>query len=255
MVEVVAPERLLRAACAAAGSIASRAADVAPEVRSSACCAPSRPPSARPWTKTAAFMAPARGRRRRRRRRCRSSSSSRSSTPQVKAPCVPPPCRARFSRLRRFDRLRQRPGRAVRRRRLGKAPGSQSPVVPQASRRGLVGPPPSLHQCASQPPSMEIAAPLTPPLPGPHRYSAMRADLLDLDQRLEGWCSSSKSVSATSSETLCALASGRDLRLDQRRAHEAGADGVAGDRRARRSPAPPSWSARPRRAWPRHRPT
>src|SRR3712207_4582405 len=27
----------------------------------------------------------------------RSSSSSRSSTPQVKAPCAPPPCRARFT--------------------------------------------------------------------------------------------------------------------------------------------------------------
>ena len=61
---------------------------------SSAALAPSTPPCARPLAITAAFIAPAevpempsicsQG-----------SSSSRSSTPQVKAPWAPPPCRAR----------------------------------------------------------------------------------------------------------------------------------------------------------------
>jgi hypothetical protein len=55
---------------------------------------PSRPPRSNPAASTTAFMAPA----------LvplivaisiRSSASSRSSTPQVNAPCAPPPCRAR----------------------------------------------------------------------------------------------------------------------------------------------------------------
>ena len=62
--------------------------------RSSAARAPSAPHSAKPSASTAAFIAPAdvpempsifsHG-----------SSSRRSSTPQVKAPCDPPPCKAR----------------------------------------------------------------------------------------------------------------------------------------------------------------
>ena len=70
------------------------ARDTRRQKSSSAARAASRPPFAMPWAKTAAFIAPAevpeiastssQG-----------SSSSRSSTPQVKAPCDPPPCSAR----------------------------------------------------------------------------------------------------------------------------------------------------------------
>src|SRR5688572_3941345 len=59
--------------------------------------APAAPPSRRPWASTTAFMAPAdvpeiasmcsHG-----------SCSSLSSTPQVKAPCAPPPCKAKSTR-------------------------------------------------------------------------------------------------------------------------------------------------------------
>ena len=71
--------------------------------------APSRPPVIQPCAITTAFMAPAllplmpskcmRG-----------SCSSASSTPQVKAPCAPPPCRARFKRAGdgALRRVRQR---------------------------------------------------------------------------------------------------------------------------------------------------
>ena len=73
----------------------SRAArDTADQNRSSAARAPSAPPAAWPSASTAAFIAPAevpemasissQG-----------SSSRRSSTPQVKAPWAPPPCKAR----------------------------------------------------------------------------------------------------------------------------------------------------------------
>ena len=66
--------------------------------------APARPPTVQPCSRMAAFMAPA----------LvpltastisRSSSSSASSTPQVKAPCEPPPCSARLTRLVSFMRL------------------------------------------------------------------------------------------------------------------------------------------------------
>src|SRR6478752_1238549 len=65
---------------------------------SSAARAPSAPSPAKPSTSTAAFMAPAevpempsmpsQG-----------SSSRRSSTPQVNAPCAPPPCSAKSTRM------------------------------------------------------------------------------------------------------------------------------------------------------------
>ena len=71
--------------------------------------APSRPPFIQPSANTTAFMAPALLPLRPSNSMPVSSSSA-SSTPQVKAPCEPPPCRARLSRLgmaplRRLTRL------------------------------------------------------------------------------------------------------------------------------------------------------
>ncbi|MCY1429722.1 hypothetical protein D9M71_456520 [compost metagenome] len=67
----------------------------ASQKRARAWRAPSRPPCNRPWASTTAFIAPAlvplmpsKS--------TRPSSSRASSTPQVKAPCAPPPCRARL---------------------------------------------------------------------------------------------------------------------------------------------------------------
>src|SRR5262245_37206612 len=57
--------------------------------------APSGPSIIRPWATTAAFIAPALVAEMPSIAK-RPSSSSRSSTPQVKAPCAPPPCRARL---------------------------------------------------------------------------------------------------------------------------------------------------------------
>src|SRR6516225_4302371 len=72
-------------------------------------CAAARPPSARPAASATALTAPALvplsqpG-------SIVSSSSSRSSTPQVKAPCAPPPSRARLSRsLRRKETKEETP--------------------------------------------------------------------------------------------------------------------------------------------------
>jgi hypothetical protein len=59
--------------------------------------APSAPPSAWPSTRTAAFMAPA-DVPEMPSIRSHGSWSKRSSTPQVKAPCEPPPCKARSTR-------------------------------------------------------------------------------------------------------------------------------------------------------------
>ena len=76
---------------------ARRLGDAAPEILERRFARRRRRLSAWPWTSTAAFIAPAdvpempsissHG-----------SSSSRSSTPQVKAPCDPPPCSARSTR-------------------------------------------------------------------------------------------------------------------------------------------------------------
>ena len=59
--------------------------------------APSRPPAIQPCASTTAFIAPALVPLRPS-NAIRPSSSNASSTPQVKAPCAPPPCSARFSR-------------------------------------------------------------------------------------------------------------------------------------------------------------
>lgn len=59
----------------------------------SACWAPLRPPVTSPEAATAAFIAPALAPESAATARP-GSSSNRSSTPQVKAPCEPPPCRA-----------------------------------------------------------------------------------------------------------------------------------------------------------------
>src|SRR6516165_4926894 len=60
--------------------------------------APSRPPTVRPYAMTAAFMAPALVAQIPS-NEIRSSSSRRSRTPHVKAPCAPPPCKARLTVL------------------------------------------------------------------------------------------------------------------------------------------------------------
>src|SRR6476620_10206366 len=64
---------------------------------SSRSLAPSAPPSAWPSTRTAAFIAPA-DVPEMPSIRSHGSSIKRSSTPQVKAPCEPPPCKARSTR-------------------------------------------------------------------------------------------------------------------------------------------------------------
>ena len=83
---------------------ARRVADRLPERRRAPRARPRGPPRSKPSASTTAFIAPAlvplisaiAS---------RPSSSSRSSTPQVSAPCAPPPCSARLMRLRGRARL------------------------------------------------------------------------------------------------------------------------------------------------------
>src|SRR5215831_6763369 len=83
--------------------LSSAAFDTRRQKFSSATRAPSAPSSAWPSTSTAAFIAPAEVPEMPS-IRSHGSSSRRSRTPQVKAPCAPPPCSAKSTRTgARFD--------------------------------------------------------------------------------------------------------------------------------------------------------
>src|SRR5215211_5010376 len=171
----------------------------------SAVFAPSRPPTVMPWAITVAFMAPALVALMPS-NSIVSSSSRRSSTPQVKAPCAPPPWRARL-----MVRTRLASGRALR--------VAISTCVFMASSRSVRGPAAVDWQRRPGDRSRGFA----------REEDRQRADLLDGREALVRLLREKHVADHLLAGDPMRLRLAFDLRLDERRPDVARADGIAGD--------------------------
>ena len=133
----------------------------------------------------------------------RPSSRMASSTPQVKAPCAPPPCKASDTA---FSAL---------------GPASPRRAPPERARA-------SAH-CAVQPPSIDRLAPVIWLAASEHRKTASAATCSTVTNCLVGCAVEHDVVDDLLAGEAARLHGVGDLPLDERRPHIAGADAVDGD--------------------------